>query len=243
MADDVFGETKTDTTATNPVEALVGEGKKFKTVEDLAKGKIASDEHIANLERELAGLREAAAPKFDAEKQLETLRAEIQALRADPSKGRSQEVTPPAVMEDRIAAIVQASLTRAEQNRTVTQNVMAANDAIVTAYGSLEAAAAAVNAKAAELNMSLEDLKGIAAKSPTAFQRIILGEAQKGGNEAPFRPNASAPVLKDGTPLGNAKPGTKEYFEGMMKTDRKKYWSTEVQMQLHKAVADGTYQL
>lgn len=243
MADDVFGKTNADAPASNPVEALVGEGKKFKTVEDLAKGKIAADEHISNLERELAGLREAAAPKFDAEKQLETLRAEIQALKNNPDKGRSQEVTPPAMTEDRIAAIVQASLTRAEQNRTVTQNVMAANDAIVTAYGSLDAAAAAVNAKAAELGMSIEDLKGIAAKSPTAFQKIILGEAQKGGNEAPLKPNASAPVIPGNAPLGNAKPGTKEYFDGILKTDRKKYWTPEVQMQLHKAVKDGTYQL
>lgn len=243
MADDVFGKTNAEAPAASPVEALVGEGKKFKTVEDLAKGKLAADEHIANLERELAGLRDAAAPKFDAEKQLADLRAEIQALRADPSKGRSQEVTPPAVTEDRIAAIVQASLTRAEQNRTVTQNVMAANDAVVQHFGSLDAAAAAVNAAAAANGMSIEDLKNIAAKSPTAFQKIVLGDAAKGGPVAPLAPNASAPAVKDNVPMGNAKPGTKEYFDGILKADPRKYWSPAVQMELHKAAKAGTYQL
>lgn len=242
MADDVFGKTNSEAPA--PLTDLVGEGKKFKTVEDLAKGKLAADEHIANLEKELAGLRTEANKKFDAEAELAKLRDEMQALRTDPSKGRTQEVTPPAVSEDRIAAIVQASLTRAEQNRTVTQNVMAANDAMVQQFGSLEAASAAVNAKAAELGMSIEDLKGIAAKSPTAFGKIILGDAQKGGNEAPLAPKANAPAITPGGPLlGQAKPGTKEHFDAILKTDRKKYWTPEIQSQLHAAVKAGTYQL
>lgn len=41
----------------NPIELLVGEGKKFKTVEELAKGKIESDEYIRTLTTRMDELR------------------------------------------------------------------------------------------------------------------------------------------------------------------------------------------
>src|SRR4029450_8159059 len=41
----------------NYLEELVGEGKKFKTPEDLARGKAESDSFIERLQKELHGLR------------------------------------------------------------------------------------------------------------------------------------------------------------------------------------------
>jgi hypothetical protein len=50
--------TLTSTTNVNPLEALVGEGKKFKTAEDLARGKLEADNFVKQLQTELATLRE-----------------------------------------------------------------------------------------------------------------------------------------------------------------------------------------
>lgn len=241
MPDDVFGEIKPGENV-NPLDNLVGEGKKFKTVEDLAKGKVAADEHISNLEKELDAMRKQLNPQFDAEKQLTELRAEIQALRTNPPQGRSGEPTASSLTVEGITALVNETITRAERNQTISQNITQANNAVVEHFGNLDAAAAAVKEKAAELGMSIEDLKGIAAKSPTAFQKIVLGAAGKAG-EGPLNPQSTITKQPDAPRMGDPKPGTKEYFDTIFKTDRKKYFTPEIQMQLHKAAKDGTYQL
>lgn len=45
----------------NPLEHLVGEGKKFKTTEELAKGKLYSDLYVPKLENDIKLLKEAHA--------------------------------------------------------------------------------------------------------------------------------------------------------------------------------------
>jgi len=57
MSDDVFSTQTGDQTSKTSLEELVGEGKKFKTVEDLAKGKLEADSFIAQLEGELKGVK------------------------------------------------------------------------------------------------------------------------------------------------------------------------------------------
>lgn len=57
-----FGTSTTtvpNTPAPDPVLELVGEGKKFKTVQDLAKGKIEADNFVEQLKTENKALREA----------------------------------------------------------------------------------------------------------------------------------------------------------------------------------------
>lgn len=56
--DDNTRETLED--VSNPLEHLVGEGKKFKTAEDLAKGKLESDRFIEQILREKRELEEVA---------------------------------------------------------------------------------------------------------------------------------------------------------------------------------------
>lgn len=238
MPDDIF-ETPEGKTP-DPVAAVK---EKFgNDLDAIAKGKAEADAFIESLKKELAGVRAQLNPQFDAEKSLQELRAEIQALKSNPDQGRSREVTPPALTSEGIAALVEQEITRAERNRTSQQNIQSANDAVVAAFGSLDAAGTAVKAKAAELGMSVADLKGIAEKSPSAFQKIILGDASNGAGEQPLVvPSANR---GDGrAPVGEPKRGTNEYFDAILKKDRKLYWSPAVQMELHKAAADGTYLL
>lgn len=239
---DVFAATTTDGTVTDPLASLVGEGKKFKDVAALAAGKVEADAHIARLTAEMAGLRAELNPQFDAEKSLAELRAEIAALKANPDQSRSRAETPPALTVEGITALVSETITRAERNRTSQQNIVLANDAVVAKFGTLEAAGNAVKAKAAELNMTVADLRAIAEKSPSAFQKIVLGDAT-GADETPLSPQSAHTQTPNTPNLGQAKPGTKEYFEDLRVKDRKRYWLPETQMALHKAVKEGTYVL
>lgn len=238
---DIFNpDTQIPVVGDDPLAALVGEGKKFKTVADLATGKQEADAFIVRLQSEAAALRAQLNPQFDAEKELATLRAELAASRANPSGGVPAKADTPALTVDGIAAIVNETITRAEQNRTATQNINIANDAVVAKFGTLEKGTEAVQAKARELGLTVLDLKAMAEKSPTAFQKIVLGEVAQGGSNSPLNP-ANAPL---NTNLNQTfQEGTNAYFDNILKTDKKRYWSASVQTQLHKAVKDGTYQL
>lgn len=236
---DVFGA---ETPAVITVDALVGEGKKFKTVDDLAKAKAESDNYIEQLKAENATARAAALKADTAQAELDTLREEIKALRSNANRETaSKETTSPPLTADSIKALVTETLTQAERNRTSQQNIEAANAAMVAHYGSVDKATAAVQAKAQELGLSISDLKDTAAKSPTAFKKIVLGDAA---------PASASPLDTSGNlrapekALGNAPtPGSKEEFEALRKTSPKQYWKPEVQARLHAAVKAGTYQL
>ena len=56
---DLLNENRTTPNLDNPFEALVGEGKKYKTQDDLAKSVLHKESHIQRIERENAELREA----------------------------------------------------------------------------------------------------------------------------------------------------------------------------------------
>lgn len=239
---DVFTGTKEPVQTTNPLETLVGEGKKFATVDDLAKGKLEADAFIERLTQEQAQLRADLGRVQNADQQLIELRAEVQALRAAKPEASKDNTSSPLTV-DGIKALVAETITRAERDRTVEQNINAANASMVDFYGDVNKASTAVQAKAAELGLSMEALKDIAAKSPSAFQKIILGDAKvpnvqpldskSVNNESP-RPVVGGRVAQE---------GTKEYFEEIRKKNPKLYWSPSMQQKVFQAAKAGTYDL
>lgn len=237
---DVFETKETPETVTDPLAELVGEGKKFKTASDLAKSKIESDRFIESLKRENAEMRAEVDKKLNAEEQLTELRSEIAALRGRAPQEPSREKTPPALTVEGVQALISETLTQSERNRTAQQNITVANAAMVEHYGDADKATTAVRAKASELGLSVDDLKAMAEKSPTAFKKIMLGDSQARSTDAPLdvRSQNPNPALRSA-----AQPGTKEYFEEIRKRSLKEYFKPEVQTALHKAVAAGTYVL
>ena len=71
------------------LDQLVGEGKKFANIEDLAKGKLNSDEHIDKLENENQRLRQELDTRMTAEEVLAEIRKPEANLQpqAQPSGG------------------------------------------------------------------------------------------------------------------------------------------------------------
>lgn len=237
---DVFDKPEQTSEGTT-VADLVGEGKKFKTVEDLARGKVEADAFIERLKQENATALEAARNSALADEKLDVLRKEIATLKAANPQS-SREPTSPALTPDSIKTLVSEAITQTERNRTAQQNINAANDQMVKTLGSLENAANAVKAKASEVGMTLEALKDIAAKSPSAFLKIMGQEVAL--SREPLDPTR---VVRENTP--NLTPnaptaGTKAYFDNILKTQgRGVYFTPRIQQEIWKAVQAGTYQL
>ncbi len=216
---------------------LVGPDKKFKSVEDLAHGKAESDIYIARLEQEAQDLRADLAKKTDADQTLEQLRQQMKELKDDADKPKDN--TNPELTTENIAELVKQSVTALEVGKTADQNVAIANAALVKHYGDVEKARAAFAQKATELGMPQDALRDIAAKSPTAFAKLIATEG---------KPVVTDPLNLDQNDVNtsvNLNPGDqgglKAHYDKMRRENDREYWKPETQQAIFAAQKAGTY--
>lgn len=235
---DAFDATTVEDTNTDPLTELVGPDKKYKTPADLVKAVKHKDDHIAQLEREHAAMREDLGKTDESEAQLEALRQEILALKQKQNAPQPRDNTSPALSDADVEALVAKAITKREAANTANQNIMEANNAIIKAAGSVEKAQETVKAKAAELGLSVEYLKSIAAQSPTAFLKMIGEVSQERKVEVNVRGTVNP---EQAVTNNNAQAGTKEYFDNIRRTNKKLYFSPAIQRQIIKAVESGTY--
>jgi len=153
MSDNLFDEAPS-TETTSPVETLVGEGRKFKTIEDLAKAKLESDTYIERLKSELEDVKNQVGRAANLEEQFTTLRDEIVRLKAARQPPETEERTAPALSATDVEALVTKVMTQQEAQRSASQNVEEANRQVLAAHGTVEKAKEAIRAKATELGLS-----------------------------------------------------------------------------------------
>lgn len=172
MTEDVFAQTKGQTEG-SPLDGLVGEDKKFKTIEDLAKGKLEADSYIAQLEEENRVAREAAGKKESEEGKEATIAELIEAVKnhrkEQGTEGDDNQVTDEDLSK-KIKAIMQGETdaqTRAKNRSIANQTVLQKTE------GSVEAAKIFLAERAKELGMSLAKLAELGETSPSAFAKLI----------------------------------------------------------------------
>jgi hypothetical protein len=228
----VFDETTPISDVT--VDNLVGEGKKFKTVDDLARSKFESDRVIQAREQELASLREELSKRETAEEMIRKLQERQNTPPQTP--GQPEQEQPPAKassftdedLEKRIKEI-QSKTTLEER---VAANVEEVTKRLIAEFGSEDKANEVVNRKAAELGVSPKFLQETAAHSPKAFYvQLGLTEAPKGTVGVP-RSDVKTDMFQHSA---SAKPGTYAYYQDLKsKMKDTEYFSPKIQNQLMK---------
>ncbi len=223
------------------VEALVGPDKKFKTVEDLAKGKAESDAFIERIKAENAQMRkdmEALAASRELQDELEA------AHQAAQHRGKPAVVAPSS---DDLAEIVRKEINNTRQEETAKANVLEA-DRFLTEYfgGSKEKATQFITEKAEAMGMSLAWLVDVASRSPKALYTVLgvdpAKQPQPGTRQSPSHQNTVNTDAKDFAPNGsNVKPGTKAYYDALRKSNPAQYWSAKVQNEIHAKAVEGVY--
>lgn len=219
-------------------EQLVGEGKKFKSERDLARGKWESDQYIAKLKQKL----EETENELKSRAAMEEL---YNKLKSGDTNNRQDElpVTPDrqGVNEDELEAKVAALLEKREKARSLETNMGRVTRVLEETFGNSNSANAALNKIARETGMSMGDIRDLAQRSPDAVFRLM------GITEGPRNP--TTPVAPKGSVVAGLGPsGTvrnSAYYERMKQTDPKKYFadSTTVQMMNdRRALGDKFYQ-
>lgn len=130
--------------------------QKYTSVPEAMKGLAHSQQHIRNLEQELADARTKLEKSTTVEDALNKLTQE-KAPEAPPTTGLDEEA---------VAAILEQRLSKREQERTVTENLDKVNSVIQDKFG--DKAKDAFFGKAKELGMTNEQFKQLAATSPKA---------------------------------------------------------------------------
>jgi len=188
MTDDVFSSAtnedqtndsfSSDTGSTQEnqsvIENLVGEGKKFKDVESLARGKVEADKFIDNLKRELQELRsELSKQEYSKEllTQLQNKATGSGTVGNEAGKAVSENTNSKTLSTDDVKALVAAHLKEEEVKRTSTENIRKADQELRKLYG--EKTPEVLKLRAQELGLSVERMREMAAESPSALLRLV----------------------------------------------------------------------
>lgn len=217
---DVFADKAQNDDVT--IDTLVGEGKKYRDINELAKAYVNADGHIDELRRDLAQAR----ARSDAEKNQEPV-VPTQQQQADP---------PPAVTErpqsnEDLRTLVGRELEALTESKRFEQNVESTAQTLVDYFGDAQKANQAVKDKARELGVSPDWLRDSAARSPKAFYATmgINLEAEKRDTSTP----APRSDIRLETNQNNGKKNY-AYFEQLRKSDKASYYSQSVQNEMHR---------
>lgn len=230
---DVFNAATTADTTTeagnsqtneNYVNQLVGEGKKFKDLEALAKGKLEADRHIGEITKTLDELRAELAKQDYAKSLLEQMSKGSETRQDEPppntSSSSNTENTTQSASD--IESLVEKVITEKERNRTVAQNLVVVNEEMEKKFG--DKAGQILKTKSTELGMSLDRLKEIAAESPTAFFQLIGVSASR-----PTQATAPQSSIRSENFNPNSQDRTFEYYQKIRKENRSLYYSPKIQ--------------
>lgn len=169
-AADQGGESK----ETNPLEELVGEDKKFKTLEDLARGKLEADAFIEKLKEEnalaLSELEKHNKDVDDSVKVSDLIQAVKDAQQQD-SEGNNQ------MTEEDLSNKVREILRGENAKATAEANRAKGNELVLQKVGGdVEAAKIYVAERAKELGITPAKLAELSEVSPDAFAKLVDSE-------------------------------------------------------------------
>lgn len=239
MPDNLFDSDEQQ--SSNPLDILVGEGKKYRTQEDLAKAYMHADVAIQQRNRELAEarereqrLQEELKVRLDTQEILDRANRHQEPVKApEPHQDKDVE-TPKEDLAVRIKEVLEAERreTRVQTNRAQVESTL------LSKFGDKVTADEYVRQRATELGVSTEFLSSVALQSPETFYATIgLKDATpKTITPPPSRSDVNTQSFNQ----GGVKPNTYAYYENMRRTDHKTWSSPRVQMQIHKdALAAG----
>lgn len=217
---------------------LVGDDKRFKTPQDLAKSKVHGDDHINKLETELASLREDLKARLTLEEfadQLSSIQDNIDSLNNNRNTnddfnndGASNKS---ALTPEEIDSIVESKLDSRITDSRRQANASYALKEMKETFG--EKYSQRIKEESERLGLGKEFVNNLAAEQPQAFLKIF-GE-NRGMNDLAFTTPPKGNLPNHGPVVRER---TEAYYNQLRDKDPVAYWSPKVQNQLHKDALD-----
>jgi hypothetical protein len=214
------------------LDHLVGEGKKFATVEDLAKGKWESDEKfIPQLLQEKRDMEKKLATSLTLEEFLTKQTSTAPQSTPTPKPASEGNVITPQVTntisEDKIKELVQETFTIKQKEAVQSSNLEVVRSELQKVWGKdyLEK----ISRKAKELSLDPRSMDVLAATNPKAFLAMINPQNPQSQINQSLPPASSRSV-------SSSHSGVKDqaYWDKIRKEDRSYYYSADGTAQRHR---------
>lgn len=204
------------------LEALVGEDKKYKTVDDLAKAAVEKDRYIAQLQSEMAEARKEIGSKAT----LDEIMTKIREMTPSAPPSPSAQPGPESEKQD-VTELVSKMLEEREQTQKVESNKSLVERTLLEKWGN--DANLNLNKKASELGVTLDYLKRLSLESPKVFFNLVgLDKVQT------TTPAAPAPRGSVTLPPSGSGERTKSFYDNIKKANPAEYFSPKIQNQMYK---------
>lgn len=218
------------------LERLVGEGKKFKDVEALARSKFDTDMHAYRLEQENKKLREENATQKSLEDLIDQLRETNTPSNpvTTPEEQVSREAGAQQIKQEDIQSLVNKTLEQKQLETERARNVQSVEAELKKLWG--PDFRPKLKAKVRELGVPEDFMASMAESHPQAFLKLI-----NDGHSGSIDTNLTAPPVNRMIPSALQTNPNKaaEFYSNLRKTDPKKYWSPKVQDEIVKLYAEG----
>jgi hypothetical protein len=208
------------------VSELVGEGKKFKDANALAKSKLASDTHILKIESENAQLRQELKTRLSLEEFYDQVKKTPSPSTPQPTEQEEPERTEFSV--EQIDSLVdkrfQERLTVEQQKNNLAYVTQEVAKKLGPNYKKLMAD------RAKEVGEAEENLTQLAMTKPKLFLELMVPSVTQ--TNIPGLPRTQLDTGKMGFEGSTVR--NQSYYQKLRQTDKKRYESRDVQIQMHK---------
>lgn len=223
---EVDDQSTTEVTPT-VVDQLVGEGKKYKTVDELAKAYMNADEFMETLKSENRTLKEQVTKVATLEEVMERLNQQGKPA-STPTEDPPQTQKPLSTEE--LQALVESTVTGMETSKTRTENLKRANKLLKEAFGDKAEEVFKEVAKSPELEGVYRQLAQV---DPDEFIKRFTAVPKNTGAQPD---NGGTAILHQAGGNRVQIEGTKEYYDNVRRTDKALYYSQDFQIKMDRAV-------
>lgn len=225
----------------NYLEDLVGEGKKFKSPQDLARGKYESDQFIERLQGELSGIRDELKTRMTLEEFMTNMASETKPSESQQPNNQTPNSGEPAVEPSKstispedIESLLDSKLSQRDAERQVSNNLETVRNQLVQHWGPNYKSS--LEQKAAELGLGEAFLNDLAQKQPTAFIKLVGIEGTPSQTETLFdgtAPNSSVNTSSLVNPQNSSGRKDQNYYKKLKDSNPDAYWSVSIQNEMH----------
>lgn len=221
------------------VSEYVGEGKKFKDVSDLARGKAHSDAFIHRLQKEQEELRKELNTRIKLEEFMDRMNSQNssganQSTQTDGQGNQSNGTASNATSTPDIEQLIEERLAQREAEARAKQNLEISRQKLQEALG--QDYQAELEARTESLGLSKEFVANLAKTQPKAlFALLGIDGSQKKNDDIFAAPRGSVNTSGLGQNVNNEKNWA--HYEKIRKQNPAVYWSTQVQNEIHRQAA------
>ena len=216
------------------LESYVGDGKKYKSPEELAKGYQNADQFLNQMKTENEQLRGELDKRLNAEDMVDRIKREHEELQASM---KAQENTTPQLDEKALSDLISQTLDQKNTQKVAQDNIQAVDSKMKELFGT-DKASEILQTKSKELNLSVEYLAEVAAKSPDGFYSLLGIGRDKTITPSITASTTNTEAVAKVNSIGAVEADTWNSFESLRRSDPKKYYTPTVQNKLFKARQD-----